>query len=249
MSIATEEKSYQSRVVLSRHQEAVMGGRLHRSPSLRAGGEEIRIASRDFNAVDAGAISSIIRVLADLQRSLTPGSGQGTEPNRPRNRSQRKGRMRIEPRTASPPKGPPGWDPVNKMPNFSGASARQASPDTADGTIPAAMQAHILGLAMKPDWDGVGAHAIPASACHAAISFLRETIAQGIPHPKFIGPSPLGGIALQWNTSDYRLKVRVFGPGPSECYYQWVRLPNSVSEGRGQIISVAKGLAKILKRG
>jgi len=101
----------------------------------------------------------------------------------------------------------------------------------------------ISSMSRPPDWDGLGAKAISRTACQASVSFLDRASSLGIPQPKFVTPSPLGGIAFQWNTNGHRLKVRVFGEGPEECSFQWIQLPDAVKEGKGDIDTVLDSLS------
>src|SRR5262249_51694636 len=101
-----------------------------------------------------------------------------------------------------------------------------------------ALRGKIKGMVRPADWDGLGAKAISAATCQAAVSFLNRTVDHSIPAPKFASPSPLGAIAFQWNTPNHRLKVRVISGGFNGCQFQWIRLPDSSECGRGNIDSV-----------
>lgn len=106
-----------------------------------------------------------------------------------------------------------------------------------------------MGMAMPPNWDGLGGRQISLATCKAAMEFFREASEWGVPRPKFASPSALGAIAFQWNTPARRLKVRVFSAGRQGCHFEWIDLPDAVERGQGDIDTVAKRLSRFFCQG
>lgn len=83
------------------------------------------------------------------------------------------------------------------------------------------LRAKIMGMARPARWNGPGSRAIRKSACGAAIDFVhaveRQTV--GIPLPR-VGPSQLGGIALQWRFGNVHYMIRVASDDPDHLYFQ-----------------------------
>jgi hypothetical protein len=98
--------------------------------------------------------------------------------------------------------------------------------------LPAEVRAEILSMVREPDWDGLGAKAVPASACRAAVAFLEMAVAGGMPLPKFICPSPMGRVSLQWNLGDRKLYAEIESTDPQGCYFRVVSGGEKILDGR-----------------
>ena len=110
-----------------------------------------------------------------------------------------------------------------------------------------ALRTKIAGMTRRRNWDGLDGKPVPSTAARAAADFFQRATGRGIPLPKFVGPSALGAIAFQWNTPTHRLKVRVFSDDREGCHFQWIKLPDSVEEGRGGVNTVVDRLSRYFR--
>lgn len=84
-----------------------------------------------------------------------------------------------------------------------------------------ALREKIMGMARPARWNGPGSRAILKSACLAAVDFVigvRDQVS-GIPFPR-VGPSQLGGVALQWRFGDIHYMVRISSKDLDNLYFQ-----------------------------
>jgi hypothetical protein len=82
------------------------------------------------------------------------------------------------------------------------------TPGVEEGIL--ALNNRILSLKRQSNWAGKGSKGISQAACIAAISFVSDACAtiQNLPLPR-VGPSVLGGVALQWDFGQVHFMVRI----------------------------------------
>ncbi|HEV3120729.1 MAG TPA: hypothetical protein VGY53_02450 [Isosphaeraceae bacterium] len=81
--------------------------------------------------------------------------------------------------------------------------------------------ATIMSLQRASDWNGLGAKGITKADCAAAVEFLAEAMAMGVPAPASIGPSPKGNVALTWKLPPNLVYVEISAENKGKVYYQW----------------------------
>ncbi len=102
---------------------------------------------------------------------------------------------------------------------------------------------------LKDNWDSDGASPVDRRATRAAAELLSlmHRLAEKIPQP-IVGPTPSGGVDLQWHTPTAEMYVEV---GSESCDYYVADLRGRVREDGGmpldQLPQLASHLVKLLK--
>ena len=97
--------------------------------------------------------------------------------------------------------------------------------------VPAAIQDRVFSMERRHNWNHRGAKAIRRCDCEATIEFLRIALANGVPSPTFVAPSPKGKVSLSWRIGPNLVYAEVSAKDKDHLYFQWGGPTDETKEG------------------